>query len=118
MKHLSRTMTKKDIVRHIADDMGRTTIETAPIVQKTFDAIINILIEEGRVELRNFGVFEIKKRNPRKARDPRTGKQVMIGERMRVIFKPGRVMEERVAMKRRGGDVSVVLQNSSQDQNS
>ena len=39
-------------------------METRLIVQKTLDAIINVLAVEGRVELRNFGVFEVKKRKP------------------------------------------------------
>jgi nucleoid DNA-binding protein len=90
-------MTKKDIVRRIADDLGRTTIETAPIVQKTLDAIVNGLAEEGRIELRNFGVFTVKKRKPRQSRNPRTGEKVMVGERFTVTFKPGRVLEERVS---------------------
>ena len=90
-------MTKKDIVRRIADELGRTTIETAPIVQKTLDAIINGLAEEGRVELGNFGVFAVKKRKPRQGHNPRTGEKVMVGERIAVTFKPGRVVEERVA---------------------
>jgi nucleoid DNA-binding protein len=92
-------MTKKDIIRRIADDLGRTTIETAPIVQKTLDAIITVLAEEGRIELRNFGVFTVKKRKPRQCRNPRNGEPVMVGERMAVTFKPGRLMEERVARK-------------------
>jgi len=49
-------MTKKNIVRRIADELNRTELETRLIVQKTLDAIINVLAEEGRVELRNFGV--------------------------------------------------------------
>ena len=97
------TMTKKDIIRRIADDLGRTAIETTPIVQKTLDAIINVLAAEGRLEFRNLGVFEVKRRKPRQARNPRTGEQVMVGERFTVTFKPGRAMEERVAMRRRGG---------------
>ena len=92
-------MTKKNIVRRIADELGRTELETRPIVQKTLDAIINVLSEEGRVELRNFGVFEVKKRKPRQARNPRTGEKVLVGERFTVTFKPGRLVEERVAME-------------------
>ena len=98
-------MTKKDIVRRIADELDRTTIETAPIVQKTLDAIVNVLAGEGRIELRNFGVFVVKKRKPRLARNPRSGEKVMVGERVTVTFKPGRVMEERVAMERGDGAV-------------
>ena len=92
-------MTKKDIIRRIADELNRTTIETAPIVQKTLDAIITILAAEGRIELRNFGVFAVKRRKPRQSRNPRTGEKVMVGERFTVRFKPGRVLEQRVAMK-------------------
>ncbi len=90
-------MTKKDIARHIADELGRPLLETMQIVQKTLDAIINVLIEEGRVELRNFGVFEVKKRKSRQARNPRTGEKVVVGERFTITFKPGRIVEERVA---------------------
>ena len=92
-------MTKKNIIRRIADELNLTALETQPIVQKTLDAIINVLVEEGRVELRNFGVFEVKKRKARQARNPRTGEKVMVGESVTVKFKPGRVMEERVAME-------------------
>ena len=79
-------MTKRNIVRRIADELGRTEVETKPIVQKTLDAIIDVPAAEGRVELRNFGVFEVKKRMPRQARNPRTGEKVMVGERVTVKF--------------------------------
>ncbi len=98
-------MTKRNIVRRIADELGRTEVETRLIVQKTLDAIINVLAEEGRVELRNFGVFAVKKRKPRQARNPRTGEKVMVGERSTVTFKPGRAVEERVAIESGGREV-------------
>ena len=98
-------MTKKDIVHRIAHELGLTVIETQPIVQKTLDAIINVLVEEGRIELRNFGVFEVKKRMARQARNPKTGEKVMVGETATVKFKPGRVVEERLAMECGGGAV-------------
>ena len=98
-------MTKKNIVRRIADELDRTELETKEIVQKTLDAIINVLAAEGRVELRNFGVFEVRKRKPRQARNPRTGEKVMVGERFTVKFKPGQAVEERVAMERRSRSV-------------
>ena len=50
----------------------------------------------GRIELRNFGVFEVKQRKPRKARNPRTGEKVKVPAKLVVTFKPGREMEERV----------------------
>ena len=98
-------MTKKDIVRRIADELNRTTVETAPIVQKTLDAIVNGLAEEGRVELRNFGVFLVKRRKPRQSRNPRTGEKVMVDERLTVTFKPGQMLKGRVAIEGGGGAV-------------
>lgn len=89
-------MTKKEIVKTISEELGLTQLRTKEIVQKTFDAIVDTLVEERRIELRNFGVFEVKKRAPRKARNPRTGEKVYVSEKYVVTFKPGKEMEERV----------------------
>ena len=63
-------MTKKEIVKQIADKTNLTQLMTKEIVQLTFDAIVDTLLEDGRIELRNFGVFEVKRRRARKARNP------------------------------------------------
>ncbi|MGL4461441.1 MAG: HU family DNA-binding protein [Planctomycetia bacterium] len=89
-------MTKKEIVKTISEELGLTQLKTKEIVQKTFDAIVDTLVEERRIELRNFGVFEVKQRAPRKARNPRTGEKVDVPEKYVVTFKPGKEMEERV----------------------
>jgi len=89
-------VTKKEIVKTISEDMQLTQLKTKEIVQKTFDAIVETLVTERRIELRNFGVFEVKKRAARKARNPRTGERVDVGEKYVVTFKPGKEMEERV----------------------
>lgn len=91
-------MTKKEIVKTISEECGLTQLKTKEIVQKTFEAIIDTLVEDSdhRIELRNFGVFEVKKRAARKARNPRTGERVDVSEKYVVTFKPGKEMEERV----------------------
>lgn len=89
-------MTKKEIVKDISEAIGLTQLKTKEIVQKTFDAIVKTLVEDGRIELRNFGVFEVKKRAARKARNPRTGDKVFVPEKFVVTFKPGKEMEEKV----------------------
>lgn len=89
-------VTKKEIVKTISDEIGLTQLKTKEIVQKTFDAIVETLVDERRIELRNFGVFEVKKRAARKARNPRTGAKVYVPEKFVVTFKPGKEMEERV----------------------
>ena len=89
-------MTKKDIVRTISEEVGLTQQQTKVIVQKTFDGIVDALVRERRIELRNFGVFEVKKQAARKARNPRTGHQVEVPQKYVVTFKPGKEMEARI----------------------
>jgi nucleoid DNA-binding protein len=89
-------VTKKEIVKAISEKLGLTQLKTKEIVQQTFDAIVDTLVQERRIELRNFGVFEVKKRAARKARNPRTGERVDVAEKFVVTFKPGKEMEERV----------------------
>jgi integration host factor subunit beta len=105
----TRVVTKKEIVRTISEELELTQLKTKEIVQRTFDAIVDTLVEEtqrklkkgnggtlGRIELRNFGVFEVKRRAARKARNPRTGDRVFVPEKFVVTFKPGKEMEQRV----------------------
>lgn len=89
-------MTKKEIVKKISERAELTQLKTKEIVQWTFDAIVETLIRDGRIELRNFGVFEVKRRKARKARNPRTGERVDVEPKNVVTFKPGKEMEERV----------------------
>src|SRR5438270_13723203 len=89
-------VTKKEIVKKISEDIGLTQLKTKDIVQRTLDAIIHTLVTESRIELRNFGVFEVKRRAPRKARNPRTGDKVYVPSKNVVTFKPGKEMEELV----------------------
>jgi nucleoid DNA-binding protein len=94
-------MTKKDMAKAIADETGVTQVQAVAIVQRIFDGIIDTLLTEGRIELRNFGVFEVKERRPRRARNPRTGDPVQVPAKLVVTFKPGREMEERVRRLKR-----------------
>jgi nucleoid DNA-binding protein len=90
-------VTKKDMARAIAEETGLPQVQTQQIVQRVFDRIIEALLKEGRIELRNFGVFEVQRRRPRQARNPRTGEKVLVPERAVVTFKPGLEMQERVS---------------------
>ena len=89
-------MTKKEIVRQIAERIEETQLKTKEIVQLTFDAIVDTLVAARRIELRNFGVFEVKLRKGRKARNPRSNEPVEVKPKFVVTFKPGKEMEERV----------------------
>jgi len=92
-------MTKKEIVKQISERLSVPQLVIKDIVQQTFDSIIDTLIEHGRIELRNFGVFEVKKRKGRSARNPRSGEKVQVPAKVVVTFKPGKEMEEKVRAK-------------------
>jgi integration host factor subunit beta len=106
-------VTKKEIVKTISEEIGLTQLKTKEIVQKTFDAIVDTLVEDKRIELRNFGVFEVKQRAARKARNPRTGEKVFVPEKFVVTFKPGKEMEERVReLERQAAAAAMQVANS------
>ena len=89
-------MTKKNIVRAVSERTGIPQTQVHEVVQRILGTVLETLAVEGRVELRNFGVFEVQQRAARKARNPRTGEKVDVPEKYVVTFKPGRVMQQRV----------------------
>jgi nucleoid DNA-binding protein len=89
-------MTKKEIAKAIWERAGIPQVQVQEIVQGLFDGITETLVQQGRIELRNFGVFEVKRRKAHLARNPRTGEKVAVPEKLVVTFKPGLEMEERV----------------------
>jgi integration host factor subunit beta len=94
-------MTKKEMAKAIAEDTGLTQGQVMEVIQRAFDGITETLVAEGRLELRNFGVFEVKRRKPRRARNPRTGDPVKVPAKLVVTFKPGKEMEQRVGRLKR-----------------
>jgi nucleoid DNA-binding protein len=89
-------VTKKDLSRAIAEDMGLTQVRSREVVQQVFDGMTETLVQQGRIELRNFGVFEVKRRKPRRARNSRTRQTAAVPARLVVTLKAGREMAERV----------------------
>ena len=90
-------MTKRDIVMRISDETGLVQQQVLDVVQKTLDHISAALAQGRTVELRNFGVFEVKVRKARIGRNPNSPeKDVPIPQRSVVKFKPGKEMREAV----------------------
>jgi nucleoid DNA-binding protein len=90
-------MTKRDLVVRISEDTGLIQQDVLAVVQKTLDYVTEALVQGKTVELRNFGVFEVKLRKPRIGRNPNDpGKDVEIPARAVVKFKAGKEMREQV----------------------
>ena len=93
---MSSTLTKNDIVRTLAEKHELEIANTRRVVQGTLDMIVEALLKGDKVELRNFGVFEVIIRAGRIARNPKSRQEVFIPERKVVKFKPGKVMEDKI----------------------
>ncbi len=90
------TLTKNDIVRTLAEKYELEIASTRRVVQGTLDMVLEALLKGDKVELRNFGVFEVIERKGRIARNPKSKQEVFIPERKVVKFKPGKVMEDKI----------------------
>ena len=83
-------MTKKEIIREIAVSNGLDQFMTKLIVQRFLDRVLEVILHTVRLELRDFGVFEIKQRAARKARNPKTNTQVIVPPKKVLTFQAGK----------------------------
>jgi nucleoid DNA-binding protein len=91
------TLTKRDIVVRISEETGLIQAQVFEVVQKTLDQIAEALAKGDKVELRNFGVFDVKIRKARVGRNPnRPETDVPIPARAMVKFKAGKEMRAEV----------------------
>ncbi len=90
------TMTKRELVMRVATKVDMTQNEVAAIIDGAFETIAQSLAQGERWELRDFGIFEVKPRGPREARNPRTGAKVSVPEKNVVTFRPGKRMKQRI----------------------
>lgn len=92
------TLTKKDVARRVADLMDEPIYKSEVWVNGVISAVRQLLLEadpEVRIELRDFGVFEVKKTKAKpKARNPKTNETVFIPSRRKTHFKPSKRLRE------------------------
>jgi len=84
---MKTTTTKADLIGTVAQKTGLTLNESESAVNSLFDSIIDSLKTRKRIEIRGFGSFNIRHKNLRQARNPRTGEKVMVDEKEVPVFK-------------------------------
>ncbi len=98
------TLTKRELVVKISNETGLVQSQVFDVVQRTLDHLTDALARGETVELRNFGVLEVRLTRPRVGRNPnQPGSSFIIPPRATVKFKPGKIMRQRV------GNLSAVL---------
>ncbi len=85
-------MIKSELITRLAQEMHLSTQNAKVVVETIFDEIIQTLLEGGRVELRNFGIFSMRTRKSRMGRNPKTGEQVFVPEKRIPYFKAGKAI--------------------------
>tara|TARA_Y100000588_G_C14261362_1_gene927770 strand:+ start:3308 stop:3628 length:321 start_codon:yes stop_codon:yes gene_type:complete len=93
-----KNYTREDIIRRTSDKLNLTHDEMKIILDTTLDTMVDILIENRsriRIELRNFGIFEVKPTRAKpKARNPKTNEEVYVPPRRKIHFKPGKIIRQ------------------------
>ncbi len=99
-------MTKADIVDKVAAGTGLTKLETEAIIEGFFSTVIDALKNGKGIEIRGFGSYKVRKKNPRNARNPKTGEKVFVEEHYVPTFKFSRefkdIVNQGMKEKRRG----------------
>ncbi len=89
------TTTKKDLALKVAGDTGCRKSLAAKMVESIFKAMRESLINGDRIEIRGFGVFQVKNTKPKPAaRNPRTGEIIYVPARRKTHFKPGKLLKD------------------------
>lgn len=90
-------MNKSDLIAAVAAKMPNLAHRDVEVIVNTiFDSMASSLIDGDRIEIRGFGSFEVRVRQPRAGRNPKTGEQVSVGVRRVPFFKVGKELRERV----------------------
>lgn len=87
-------MTKADLVDEVAKTNGLTQTDAAIVVQTVLDSIIEALNAGEKVELRGFGSFRLRQRNPRQGRNPKTGEAVQVPAKSVPYFTLGKQLKK------------------------
>lgn len=94
---MASTITKRALVEHLAQRLNRDPAMVRDVVQLLMDTISEHLVNGNRIELRNFGVFSIRRRKPRLGRNPhKPDETVQIPATPVPVFKAGKILKHRV----------------------
>ncbi len=89
-------LTKVDMAERLFDDLGLNKREAKEMVEMFFEVIPEALESGQQVKLSGFGNFDLREKNQRPGRNPKTGEEIPISARRVVTFRPGQKLKARV----------------------
>lgn len=86
--------TRRDVARALSDRLDTSQRESGRWLRATLESLVDVLVQEGRLELRGFGSFEVRRIEEQHTVDPRTGEPVVLSPTYTVDFKPGKNLRQ------------------------
>lgn len=93
-------MTKADLINVIADKAQITRVKAETVVNTIFDAMVEALVRDNRIEIRGFGSFVNRDYEAYKGRNPRTGEIIEVDQKKLPFFKVGKELKEDINTKK------------------
>jgi len=104
-RYILPTITKKELALLVSERAECKKNVASEMVDSLFNAMRDSLIEGNRIEIRGFGVFQVKDTRPKPAaRNPRTGEIIYVPARRKTHFKPGRLLKDALHVVRGAED--------------
>jgi integration host factor subunit alpha len=99
----SRTMTRADLSEALYQEIGLSRNESAAMVEKVLDEVVEALMRDDSVKLSSFGTFIVRSKGGRIGRNPKTGQEVPIEPRRVLVFRPSHVLKDELNKRNREG---------------
>mgnify|MGYP001273240946 CR=1 FL=1 len=93
---MRQNLTKKDLINSIYMQLGFSKNLIENILDDVFDVVLNSLKDNGKVKITNFGTFILRHKKSRMGRNPKTKKQALISERNVILFKPSKILKNKI----------------------
>jgi integration host factor subunit alpha len=91
-----RTVTRADLAESVYEAVGLSRSESAELVERVLSLIADALVAGENVKLSSFGSFQVRSKNQRIGRNPKTGEEVPILPRQVLVFKPSNVLKSKI----------------------
>ncbi len=91
-----KTVTRADLAEAVYEQVGLSRTESAELVERVLDMIAESLVQGQNVKLSSFGSFQVRSKNQRIGRNPKTGEEVPILPRQVLVFKPSNVLKSKI----------------------
>ncbi len=101
---MAKTLTRSDLSEAVYQELGLSRNESAALVERVLDEVVEALLRDEQVKLSSFGTFLVRAKGGRVGRNPKTGEEVPIEPRKVLLFRPSHVLKDLINASRSGDE--------------